>query len=45
MMLIAKYFDTGKIEIRNNGLAVDLTITKFSDIIEKIIPFLKKIMY
>lgn len=39
MELIIKKFGAGIIEKRSNGLAVNLTITKFSDITEIIIPF------
>lgn len=39
MKLIVKNLGAGIIETRNNGLAVDLTITKFSDITKIIIPF------
>nr|QCW06960.1 hypothetical protein [Drechslerella brochopaga] len=37
--LIIKNLNAGVLEKRSNGLAVDLTITKFSDISKKIIPF------
>src|SRR5947199_6296196 len=42
MELIIKNLGTGIIETRGNNLAVDLTITKFSDITNIIIPFFDK---
>jgi len=42
MESIIKYLGTGKIYIYPDKLAVCLTILKFSDINEKIIPFFNK---
>ena len=42
MNRLVEYLNCGGIRVNNNKSAAYFTVTKFSDVLEKIIPFFKK---